>query len=217
MLRLQLGIGLQSTLNRLFAFCQWWHLHKVNKSSGAHFQTLFSKIFLFFDVPQYSNRFHSIKDRRRAISYFNNQNSLHITFKPYHVMSSAPQNPWNRCVWRAIPLSDPDQDSQWISVQIQLANRMTLDVSNVSRIHFGFGFIVNPDPDPIIEYALKLQYCLDSQSHRSKFKVTGRKVPVWTQPIVNWNESEWSWGLGKTKPVTATWMKSRYELEAVNK
>jgi len=28
---------------------------------------------------------------------------------------------------------------------------MTLGVSNVSRIHFGFGFIVNPDPDPIIE------------------------------------------------------------------
>ena len=23
----------------------------------------------------------------------------------------------------------------------------------MSRIHFGFGFIVNPDPDPIIEYA----------------------------------------------------------------
>jgi len=28
---------------------------------------------------------------------------------------------------------------------------MTLGVSNVSRIHFGFEFIVNPDPDPIIE------------------------------------------------------------------
>ena len=26
-----------------------------------------------------------------------------------------------------------------------------LGVSSVSRIHFGFGFIVNPDPDPIIE------------------------------------------------------------------
>jgi len=49
----------------------------------------------------------------------------------------------------AIRLSD--LDPQWISVQIHLANRMTLDVSNVSRIHFGFGFIVNPDPDPIIE------------------------------------------------------------------
>jgi len=28
---------------------------------------------------------------------------------------------------------------------------MTLGVSNVSRIHFLFEFIVNPDPDPIIE------------------------------------------------------------------
>ena len=35
-----------------------------------------------------------------------------------------------------------------------LANRMTLGVSNVSRIHFGFKFIVNPDLDPIIKYAL---------------------------------------------------------------
>jgi len=26
-----------------------------------------------------------------------------------------------------------------------------LGVSSVSRIHYGFGFIVNPDPDPIIE------------------------------------------------------------------
>ena len=26
-----------------------------------------------------------------------------------------------------------------------------LGVSSVSRIHFGFRFIVNPDPDPIIE------------------------------------------------------------------
>jgi len=26
-----------------------------------------------------------------------------------------------------------------------------LSLSSVSRIHFGFGFIVNPDPDPIIE------------------------------------------------------------------
>ena len=28
-------------------------------------------------------------------------------------------------------------------------------MSNVSWIHFGFKFIVNPDADPIIEYALK--------------------------------------------------------------
>ena len=31
---------------------------------------------------------------------------------------------------------------------------MTLGVSNVSRIQFGFKFIGNPDLDPIIEYAL---------------------------------------------------------------
>ena len=29
-------------------------LPKVNRSSGAHFQTFFSKTFLFFDLPQYS-------------------------------------------------------------------------------------------------------------------------------------------------------------------
>jgi len=38
----------------------------ANKSTGVHFQTLFSQIFLFFDAlffdaPQYSNRFHYIK------------------------------------------------------------------------------------------------------------------------------------------------------------
>jgi len=30
---------------------------------------------------------------------------------------------------------------------------MALGVSNVSRIHFGFKFIANPDLDPIIECA----------------------------------------------------------------
>jgi len=34
-----------------------------------------------------------------------------------------------------------------------LAKSNDLDVSNVSRIHFGFRFIMNPDPDPIIECA----------------------------------------------------------------
>ena len=47
-------------------------LPKVNRSSGAYFQTFFSKIFLFFYLPQYSNRFDYNRDRRRAI-YFNNQ------------------------------------------------------------------------------------------------------------------------------------------------
>ena len=31
-----------------------------------------------------------------------------------------------------------------------------LGVFNVSRIHFGFRFVVNPDPNPIIEYALSI-------------------------------------------------------------
>jgi len=39
---------------------------------GAQFQTLFSTIFLLFDVPQYPNRFDYIKNIRPAI-YFNNQ------------------------------------------------------------------------------------------------------------------------------------------------
>ena len=57
-------------------------------------------------------------------------------------------------LYGAIRLSDQVQDSQWIWVQIHLANRMTLGLSNVSRIQFGFRFIVNPGLDPIIEYAL---------------------------------------------------------------
>jgi len=70
-------IGCQhSTLNRLF----FWlcfpgmtsSLAKSKQIIGAHFQMLFSTIFLFFDVPQYSNRFDYIKDIRQAI-YFNNQ------------------------------------------------------------------------------------------------------------------------------------------------
>jgi len=41
---------------------------------------IFSTIFLFFDIPQYSNRFDYIKDIQPAI-YFENQKSLHIIFK----------------------------------------------------------------------------------------------------------------------------------------
>jgi len=37
------------------------------------------------------------------------------------------------------------------------SNRMTLD-QWACRIHFGFRFIVNSDPDPIIEYALKAKF-----------------------------------------------------------
>jgi len=47
-------------------------LAKSKQIIGAHFQTLFSTIFLVFDVPQHSNRFAYIKDIRPAI-YFNNQ------------------------------------------------------------------------------------------------------------------------------------------------
>jgi len=46
-------------------------LVKSKQIIGAHFQTLFSTIFLFFDVPQYSNRFDYIKDTPPAL-YFNN-------------------------------------------------------------------------------------------------------------------------------------------------
>jgi len=47
-------------------------LAKSKQIIGAHFQTIFSTIFLFFVVPQYSNRLNYIKDIRPAI-YFNNQ------------------------------------------------------------------------------------------------------------------------------------------------
>jgi len=47
-------------------------LGKSKEIIGAHFQTLFFYNIPFFDVPQYSNRFDYIKDRRRAF-YFNKQ------------------------------------------------------------------------------------------------------------------------------------------------
>jgi len=47
-------------------------LAKSKQIIGAHFQTLFSTILLFFDVPQYSNRFDCIIDIRQAI-FFNSQ------------------------------------------------------------------------------------------------------------------------------------------------
>ena len=56
------------------------HLQKVNKSSGVHFETLFSIIFLFFDVPQYSHAFDYIKldDKQSTLT---SKKSLHITFR----------------------------------------------------------------------------------------------------------------------------------------
>jgi len=45
---------------------------KSKQITGSALSDVFSKIFLFFDLPQHSNRFDYIRDRRRAI-YFNNQ------------------------------------------------------------------------------------------------------------------------------------------------
>jgi len=47
-------------------------LAKSKQIIGAHFQMLFSTVFLFFDVPQYSNIFDCFKDIWPAI-YFDNQ------------------------------------------------------------------------------------------------------------------------------------------------
>jgi len=47
-------------------------LAKSKQITNVHFHTLFSTIFLFFVVPEYSNRFDYIKDIPPAI-YFNNQ------------------------------------------------------------------------------------------------------------------------------------------------
>ena len=47
-------------------------LAKSKEVIGAQFRTIFSTVFLLFNVPEYSNRFDYIKDIRPAI-YFNNQ------------------------------------------------------------------------------------------------------------------------------------------------
>jgi len=62
---------------------------KSKQIIGAQFQTLFSTVFLLFDVPQYSNRFDYIKDIRPAV-YFNNQKSLHIIFKLTNSITRSP-------------------------------------------------------------------------------------------------------------------------------
>jgi len=46
-------------------------LAKSKQVISAHFQTFFYIIFLFFDVPEYSNRFDYIKDIRPAIYVIN--------------------------------------------------------------------------------------------------------------------------------------------------
>jgi len=47
-------------------------LVKSKQITGMHFHMLFLQFLLFFDVPQYLNRFDYIKDILPAI-YFNNQ------------------------------------------------------------------------------------------------------------------------------------------------
>jgi len=64
------AIGCQHSVGCLVVF-SWYdiishHLQKVNKSLGANFDTLFSIIFLFFDVPQYL-KFDYIKDISRVV------------------------------------------------------------------------------------------------------------------------------------------------------
>jgi len=44
-------------------------LAKSKQIIGAQFQMLFSTVFLLFDVPQYSNTFDHIKDRRPALQF----------------------------------------------------------------------------------------------------------------------------------------------------
>jgi len=46
------------------------------------FRRFFSKIFLFFDLPQYSNRFDYIRDRRRGIYFNNHKNHCISSLRP---------------------------------------------------------------------------------------------------------------------------------------
>ena len=82
------AIGCQySTINRLFGcvFLVWrHHLRRVNKSSVCSFRR-FSTVFLLFDVPEYSNTFDYVKDKRPAVYFINQKKSLHIIFKPYSI------------------------------------------------------------------------------------------------------------------------------------
>ena len=55
---------------------------------------------------------------------------------------------WQQTSRGAIRLPDPDQDSQFNLGSDSLGKSNDL---GVSWIHFGFGFIVNPDPGPIFE------------------------------------------------------------------
>ena len=101
----------------LFVSLVWhYHLQKINKSSGAHFQMLFSKIFLFFDVPQYSNRLDYIKD---TMSYllFNTHTDTHTTIlQPFfqdHPGEPVPEeNFWT--LWCKGRLTEADTSTIWL-------------------------------------------------------------------------------------------------------
>jgi len=124
-----------------------------------------------------SRPFDAVKRRydNAAMAVHNTSQLEHVTvilsertgwWQPSWISDTSPVGLWrntalNNRVSGRIRLLDPDL--QWIWVQIHLANRMTLDLSNVSRIHFGFEFIANLDPDPIIEYALIVKFW-----HRTK-------------------------------------------------
>ena len=66
-----LTFNTQQLLDYLFS---WYDVitSKSKQIIGCALSHVFSQMFLFFDLPQYSNRFDYIRDRRRAI-YFNNQ------------------------------------------------------------------------------------------------------------------------------------------------
>ena len=66
-------------------------LAKSKQIIGAQFQTLFSTIFLLFDVPEYSNTFDYIKDTQPAFT-LTTKKSLHIIFKAsqYKVLHKCP-------------------------------------------------------------------------------------------------------------------------------
>jgi len=76
-------------------------MSSLAKSKVAHFQTLFSKIFLFFDVRQYSSRFDYIKTddeqftlrTKKIIAYHLKSQSVDAEIVP---VSDLPHRYWER-------------------------------------------------------------------------------------------------------------------------
>jgi len=65
----------KKTVLPVYVLRNHFYVYRYAKSKqiiGAQFQRLFSTVFLLFDVPEYSNTFDYIKDKRPAV-YFNNQ------------------------------------------------------------------------------------------------------------------------------------------------